>query len=95
MPFPSEAIQVDGGSEFKADFETECQRRGITETDLEREFVQAFKGTTGTHFVWTSSQNIDRLVTILRAAKKTDHLYTAVVLEATAGTPFRNSIRVA
>ena len=29
MPFPSEAIQVDGGSEFKADFETECQRRGI------------------------------------------------------------------
>ena len=29
MPFPIEAIQVDGGSEFKADFETECQRRGI------------------------------------------------------------------
>ncbi len=29
MPFPIEAIQVDGGSEFKADFETECQRRSI------------------------------------------------------------------
>ncbi len=29
MPFPIEAIQVDGGSEFKADFETECQRRRI------------------------------------------------------------------
>ena len=27
MPFP--AIQVDGGSEFKADFERECQKRGI------------------------------------------------------------------
>jgi len=29
MPFPVEAIQVDGGSEFQADFEEECQRRGI------------------------------------------------------------------
>ena len=29
MPFPIQAIQVDGGCGFKADFETECQRRGI------------------------------------------------------------------
>lgn len=29
MPFPIRAIQVDGGSEFKADFEVECARRGI------------------------------------------------------------------
>ena len=29
MPFPIRAIQVDGGSEFKADFERECQDRGI------------------------------------------------------------------
>ena len=29
MPFPVKAIQVDGGSEFQATFETECQRRGI------------------------------------------------------------------
>ena len=28
-PFVVRAIQVDGGSEFYADFETECQRRGI------------------------------------------------------------------
>jgi putative transposase len=28
-PFPVRAIQVDGGSEFKADFEAECQRRQI------------------------------------------------------------------
>ena len=59
-----------------------------TETDLEREFVQAFGETAGIHFVWTSSQNIDRLVTIFRAAKRTGRvllidLYTAVVLEAT------------
>ena len=59
-----------------------------TETDLEWAFVQAFKETAGIHFVWTSSQNIDRLVTIFRAAKRTGRvllidLYTAVVLEAT------------
>ncbi len=29
MPFPIRAIQVDGGSEFLAEFETECQRRAI------------------------------------------------------------------
>ena len=28
-PFPIRALQVDGGSEFFADFEAECQRRGI------------------------------------------------------------------
>ena len=29
MPFPVKAIQVDGGSEFEASFEEECQKRGI------------------------------------------------------------------
>ncbi len=29
MPFPVKAIQVDGGSEFEAILEEECQRRGI------------------------------------------------------------------
>ncbi len=29
MPFLVKAIQVDGGSEFEAIFEEECQRRGI------------------------------------------------------------------
>ena len=29
MPFPVRAIQVDGGSEFQAQFEEECQRRQI------------------------------------------------------------------
>lgn len=59
-----------------------------TEEDLEEEFVRAFRETRGVHFVWTSSQNIDRIVTIFRAAKRTGRLliidlYTAVVLEAT------------
>ena len=61
-----------------------------TEEDLEHEFIKAFKATKGVHFVWTSSQNIDRLVTIFRAAKKADRLfivdlYTAVVMEAAGG----------
>ena len=34
MPFPIQAIQVDGGSEFKADFEAECARRGIALYEL-------------------------------------------------------------
>jgi putative transposase len=29
MPFPIRAFQVDGGSEFAAEFERECQKRGI------------------------------------------------------------------
>ena len=29
MPFPVQAIQVDGGSEFQATFESQCQQRGI------------------------------------------------------------------
>lgn len=29
LPFPLRAIQIDGGSEFKAAFETYCQERGI------------------------------------------------------------------
>ena len=59
-----------------------------TEGDLEQAFIHAFRETKGLHFVWTSSQNIDRIVTIFRAAKQTGRvllidLYTAVVLEAT------------
>jgi len=30
IPFPIKALQVDGGSEFMAEFETACQERGIT-----------------------------------------------------------------
>lgn len=34
MPFPVQAIQVDGGSEFKAEFESACADRGITLYEL-------------------------------------------------------------
>ena len=58
--------------------------------DLEEQFAEAFRKTKGIHFVWASVQNIDRLVTVFRAAKKTGKLliislYAAVVLEATGG----------
>ena len=61
-----------------------------TEQDLEEQFAEAFSKTKGIHFVWASVQNIDRLVTVFRAAKKTGRfliisLYAAVVLEATGG----------
>ena len=42
-----------------------------TEDELEREFARAFRETHGLSFVWTSSQNIDRLVTVFRAARRT------------------------
>ena len=29
MPFPLRALQVDGGSEFAAEFEQACQQRGL------------------------------------------------------------------
>ena len=62
--------------------------RFATEDDLEQKLVRVFKETKGIHFVWASPQNIDRMVTIFRAARRTGRvfvidLYAAVVLEAT------------
>ena len=59
-----------------------------TEAELEEQFVQAFEETRGLHLVWTSAQNIDRVVTIHGAARRTGRamvidLYAALVLEAT------------
>ncbi len=59
-----------------------------SETDIEQQFVDVFKKTSGLKLVHTSSQNIDRIVSIFRACRKTGKtliidLYTAVVLEAT------------
>jgi ribonuclease J len=62
-----------------------------TETDLEAQFETAFRETAGLAMVHCSSQNIDRIVSIMRASKCTGRklvidLYTAVVLNAT-GNP--------
>jgi ribonuclease J len=56
-----------------------------TESELENDFVKTFRETKGINLVFVSGQNIDRLVTIYRACKKTRKtflidFYTANVL---------------
>lgn len=60
-----------------------------SEADLEEDFVDLFKNTPGRVFVAWSAQNVDRTVTLYRAAKKTGRtlvvdLYTAEVMELLA-----------
>ena len=57
-----------------------------SELELEDEFVRIIEQTQGITLVTTSSQNIDRLVTIFKAAKRCDRMfiidfYTAEILE--------------
>ena len=59
-----------------------------SETDIERKFEKAFNETAGLAMVHCSSQNVDRVVSVMKASKRTGRklvidLYTAVVLEAT------------
>jgi ribonuclease J len=59
-----------------------------TESDLEKDLSQIFRDTPGMPLVWCSGQNIDRLVTVFRAAKQTGRqfivdMYTAHILNAT------------
>jgi len=42
-----------------------------TESEIEAEFVNAFKASKGINLIYTSGQNIDRLVSIYRACKRT------------------------
>ena len=62
--------------------------RFITEAELEEDMVQSFKATEGIALVSASAQNIDRIVTMFRAAKRSGRrllidLYSAAILEAT------------
>ena len=59
-----------------------------SESDIEKQLIDTFTKISGLALVHTSSQNIDRIVSIFRACKKTGRtlvidLYTAVILEAT------------
>lgn len=59
-----------------------------SESALEDRFVDLFEHTTGMPLVWCSGQNIDRLVTVMRACIKTGRqfiidMYTAHVLRST------------
>ena len=58
-----------------------------SEDDLEQRFIKHFRGARGLTLVWTSGQNIDRLVTIYRACLQTGKqfivdLYTAHILKS-------------
>jgi ribonuclease J len=58
-----------------------------TEADLERKLVELIRSTAGMVLVWCSGQNIDRLVTVFRACRRTSRqfiadMYTASVLRA-------------
>lgn len=59
-----------------------------TERELEQDFVEQIRKTKGMVLVWTSGQNIDRLVTVYKACKKSGRqfvvdLYTADILRKT------------
>lgn len=59
-----------------------------TETDVEDELVDTFEATRGLVAVFSSAQNLDRLVTVFRAARRAGRtlvvdLYTATVAQAT------------
>ena len=59
-----------------------------TEKEIENHLVQLFSSTEGLALIHTSGQNIDRIVSIFRASKRTGRkliidLYTAAILEAT------------
>jgi len=67
-----------------------------TEDDLEKRLATEFKATEGLALVYASAQNIDRLVTVFRAAKRSGRrmvidLYTALMLEATGATSIPQS----
>ena len=62
-----------------------------TEADIEARFVEIFRETAGLALVAASAQNIDRMVSLYRACKRTGRtlivdIYTAEILRATGNT---------
>ncbi|MBM3700894.1 MAG: MBL fold metallo-hydrolase [Actinobacteria bacterium] len=67
----------------------EGNRAFPTEADIEEKLVDLFKAAKGISLIHASAQNIDRIVSIFRACKRTGKkllidLYAAVILEATS-----------
>ena len=76
-------VLLTEGTNLKSDKPTQ------SENDIENDFVELFRRTKGRVFVSWSGQNIDRTVTLYRAATRTDRtlafdLYTADVLDRIA-----------
>jgi len=79
-----DALLLEGSSIGRIDDARQFPR----ESDIEEEFRRRFAETEGLALVQTSAQNIDRIVSIMRASKRTGRklvldLYAAAILEAT------------
>jgi ribonuclease J len=87
IAWPPKGIDVllmEGSSLGRLDIGTTFE----TESDLEDRMFEEIRATEGMALVYASAQNIDRIVTIFRAAKRSGRtmvidLYTASILEAT------------
>lgn len=90
IEFPPEDINVlllEGSSLGRLDEDQDFP----TEKEVEKQLVRAFTSSEGLALVHASAQNIDRIVSIMRASKRAGRklvldLYASVVLEAT-GNP--------
>ncbi|MCL2233012.1 MAG: MBL fold metallo-hydrolase [Treponema sp.] len=70
------------------------KQRSKTEEQLEKQFVETFKDTRGLNMVYTSGQNIDRLVTIFRSCRRCGKLfvidfYIATILSELAALGYK------
>ena len=86
-PCPVDALLVEGSSLGRLDDD----KHFPSETEIEDELVRMFVEAEGIVLLHTSAQNIDRIVSIFRACKKSGRrlvidLYAAAILEAT-GNP--------
>lgn len=83
-PGSIDALLVEGSSLTRLDLDA----RFPTEADVESQMAKELEDTTGLALVHTSAQNIDRVVSMFRASRRTGRrvvldLYAAAVLEAT------------
>jgi ribonuclease J len=91
-PRDIDTLLVEGTSLSRASADDDF----LTESDMEARFADAFRQTSGLALVHTSAQNVDRIVSIFRAARKTGRtlvvdLYTAAILDATGNTNLPHS----
>lgn len=83
-PKDIDVLMMEGSSLSRLDDEASFP----TEQDMENQLVETIKATSGLVMMHTSAQNIDRIVSLYRACKKTGRtmvvdLYAAAILEAT------------
>ena len=86
-PTNIDTLLMEGSSLSRLD----CDANFLSEAELEEQLVSQLKTSEGITLFHTSAQNIDRLVTVYRACKRTGRpmvidLYTAAVLAATGNS---------